>query len=69
MHNFTPKGAEIDFFAPALSFFCKKKVNFWIEKKSLALVLYTKSRQFPKHEDKVNAHAGMPFFGVSRFAV
>ena len=36
---------------------------------SLALVLQSKSGNFNLHESKANAHAGIPFDGVSRFAV
>ena len=44
-------------------------VIFFLEIESLALVLQTKSRQFPMTGDKVNAHAGMPFCGVSQFVM
>lgn len=38
-------------------------------KRVFALVLQTESRHFQIHEDKANAHAGMPYCGVFQFAL
>jgi len=65
-HHFWGQKADLP------TFFCTEKSIFKLffkGKKEFSSCSHIEICKFHVHEDKANAHAGMPFCGVSQFAV